>query len=169
MCSEDISSDKIILLLYEALKIQPFQIKCGPTIEQALEKKSDEEIRQMLFDLTGEKPAKKWVGIEKEDRRKFYSKVKKNLNLYHLGQSTVYDSIFELIKSLIQRDYPKLDTFDGSEILQIYIPEIWLNQCPRILGKIEYQELRKALKKYDEKVMDKYDDLSINFKGNIGH
>ena len=31
--------------------------------------------------------------------------------------------------------------------------------------KVEYQELRKALKKYDEKVMDKYDDLSINFKG----
>ena len=85
--------------------------------------------------MTGEKPAKKWVGIEKEERRKFYSKVKKNLNLYHLGQSTVYDSIFELIKSLIQRDYPKLDIFDGSEILQIYIPEIWLNQCPRILGK----------------------------------
>ena len=85
--------------------------------------------------LTGEKPAKKWVGIEKEERRKFYSKVKKNLNLYHLGQSTVYDSILEVIKSLIQRDYPKLDIFDGSEILQIYIPEIWLNQCPRILGK----------------------------------
>ena len=133
--SEDISSDKIILLLYEALEIQPFQIRCGETIEKALEKKTDEEIRQMLFDLTGEKPAKKWVGIEKEERRKFYSKVKKNLNLYHLGQSTVYDSILEVIKSLIQRDYPKLDIFDGSEILQIYIPEIWLNQCPRILGK----------------------------------
>ena len=73
--------------------------------------------------LTGEKPAKKLVGIEKEERRKFYSKVKKNLNLYHLGQSTVYDSIFEVIKSLIQRDYPKLDTFDGSEIVQFYIPE----------------------------------------------
>ena len=51
--SEDISSDKIILLLYEALEIQPFQIRCGETIEKALEKKSDEEIRQMLFELTG--------------------------------------------------------------------------------------------------------------------
>ena len=51
--SEDISSDKIILFLYKALEIQPFQIRCGETIEKALEKKTDEEIRQMLFDLTG--------------------------------------------------------------------------------------------------------------------
>ena len=73
--SEDISSDKIILLLYEALEIQPFQIRCGETIEKALEKKTDEEIRQMLFELTG-----------KVIHPKYYKHLKKGAHQSHLGR-----------------------------------------------------------------------------------
>ena len=98
----------------------------------------------MSHELTGK--ALKKHNIEEEKRKNIKKKVQKSLDIYHLGQSTTITSIIELIKGLVKRDYPHLDIFDGSQILQIFVPEIWLNKCPEIIGEKEYQELREGLK-----------------------
>ena len=86
-----------------------------------------------------------WRNIKRIEKN-WKKKVQKSLDIYHLGQSTTITSIIELIKGLVKRDYPHLDIFDGSKVLQIFVPEIWLNKCPEIIGEMEYQELREGLK-----------------------
>ena len=134
-----------ILALGKELKIQLFKTSNeGEALEQILENKSDDEIFKMCHELTGK--ALKKHNTEEEKRKNIKKKVQKSLDIYHLGQSTTITSIVESIKKLIQRDYPHLNIFDGSEVLQIFVPEIWLNKCPEIIGEKEYQELREALK-----------------------
>ena len=134
-----------ILALSKELKIQQFKTSNeGEALEQILANKSDDEIFQMCHELTGK--ALKKHNIEQEKRKNIQKKVQKSLDIYHLGQSTTITSNIELIKGLVKRDYPHLDIFDGSQILQIFVPEIWLNKCPEIIGEKEYQELREGLK-----------------------
>ena len=142
-----------ILALGKELKIQLFKTSNeGEALEQILANKSDHEIFQMCHELTGK--ALKRANIEKDKRKNIQTKVQKSLNIYHLGQSTTIDSIVELIKGLVKRDYPHLGIFDGSQLLQIFVPEIWINKCPEIIGEKEYLELREGLKvsipKYDQ-------------------
>ena len=135
-----------IQALAKELKIQLFKTSNeGEALEQILANKSDDEIFQMCHELTG-KALKRAANIEKEKRKIVQKKVQKSLDIYHLGQSTTITSIIELIRGLVIRDYPHLDIFDGSQILQIFVPEIWLNKCPEIIGEKEYQELREGLK-----------------------
>ena len=97
---------------------------------------------------------------------KIKKKVNESVNFYcHLGQSTVYDpkdcdSILELIDSLIKRDYPKLFDFDGNDPVQIFIPEIWLNKCPKVIGAKEFKEIQPALRE-NEKGMSNF-RVSLN-------
>ena len=133
-----------ILALSKELKIQQFKTSNeGKPLEQILANKSDDEIFQMCHELTGK--ALKKHNTEEEKRKNIKRKVQKSLDIYHLGQSTTITLIVELIKGLVKRDYPHLDIFDGSQILQIFVPEIWLNKCPEIIGEKEYQELREGL------------------------
>ena len=145
-----------ILALGKELKIQLFKTSNeGEALEQILENKSDDEIFKMSHELTG-KALKRAANIEKDKRKNIQTKVQKSLNIYHLGQSTTIDSIVELIKGLVKRDYPHLDIFDGSQVLQIFVPEIWLNKCPEIIGEKEYQALREGLK------VSTYDQTKLN-------
>ena len=134
-----------ILALGKELKVQLFKTSNeGEGLEQILENKSDDDIFKMCHELTGK--ALKKYNTEEEKRKNVKRKVQKSLHIYHLGQSTTITSIIELIKGLVRRDYPHLDIFDGSQSLQIFVPEIWLNKCPEIIGEKEYQELREGLK-----------------------
>ena len=142
---QPINKMSAILALGKELKIQLFKTSNeGEVLEQILENMSDDEIFKMCHELTGK--ALKRHNIEKEKRKNIQKKVQKSLDIYHLGQSTTITSIIELIKGLVKRDYPHLDIFDGSQVLQIFVPEIWLNKCPEIIGEKEYQELREGLK-----------------------
>ena len=134
-----------ILALSKALKIQLFKTSNEwEPLEQILANNSDNEIFKMSHELNGK--ALKKHNIEEEKRKNIKKKVQKSLDIYHLGKITTITSLIELIKRLVKRDYPHLDIFDGSQILQIFVPEIWLNKCPEIIGEKEYQELREGLK-----------------------
>ena len=97
--------------------------------------------------MTG-KSLKEAIDAKFDEWQRIKKKVNESVNFYcHLGQGTVYDpkdcdSILKLIDSLIKRDYPKLYDFDGSEPLQIFIPEIWLNKSPQVPGAKELKEIR---------------------------
>ena len=105
--------------------------------------------------MTG-KSLKEAIDAKFDEWQRIKKKVNESVNFYcHLGQGTVYDpkdcdSILELIDSLIKRDYPKLYDFDGSEPLQIFIPEIWLNKCPQVIGAKEFKEIRPALEENEK-------------------
>ena len=146
-----------ILALGKELKIQLFKTSNeGEGLEQILENKSDDDIFKMCHELTGK--ALKKYNTEEEKRKNVKRKVQKSLHIYHLGQSTTIDSIVELIKGLVKRDYPHLGIFDGSQLLQIFVPEIWINKCPEIVGEKEYLELREGLKVS----IPKFDQTKIN-------
>ena len=113
---------------------------------------------------TGKNITKRTVTEKKEELNRLQNKVKKCL-LFHLGQSTAFTSINDVVSRLTVRDYPQLEYFDGTQTLKIFIPEIIFNNCPSIIGPEEYMELRQALKNNDSKIMQKFDGRLDNLKG----
>ena len=90
-----------------------------------------------------------------------------NLKVYHLGQNTTYPSISELITNLIKRDYPYLDTFDGTNTLQIFIPEVNLIKHPKIISESAYLRLKNALEVHDAKTLKEFEGKYMELKGHI--
>ena len=157
----------LLNLLSIALAIETFKKIEGEKLEERLKNKSNEEIKEIL--LSKNLPAsKEQTKLLKESRKNFqnqvtrnlkvyWSKEKKESKVYHLGQNTTYFSISEVLNDLIKRDYPELDTFDGTKTLRIFIPEIPLIKCPKIMDEKKYLQVRDALRDRDPNIWRKFE------------
>ena len=155
-----------ILALLGQLILKAFESRNEEKLEERLKRKSNEDIEKIL--LSKNIPAtKNAISLEKEKREKLTKQVDKNLKVYHLGQTTAYLSISELITNLIKRDYPYLDTFDGTNTLQIFIPEVFLIKHPKIISESEYKRLKNVLEVSDTKMLKEFEGKYTELKGHI--
>ena len=91
----------------------------------------------------------------------------KSLKVYHLRQNTTHDSVPDLLTSLILRDYPYVETFDGTKTLKIFIPEVFLIKHPKIISESGYLRLKSALEVDDSKKLKEFAGKYRELKGHI--
>ena len=164
------SMDQCSTELIKVLQLRPFEISNGKTLKNRLSKLTDEElIQQMKNDYPDDRfrTSKKGFNIEKDHRQIEQKVVQNRLRLYHLGQGTTYEDILKVLDALTKRDYPDLDIFDGSQKLQIFIPDQLLTASPQIIGEAQYQEIRNTLHEHDKKLLKKYEGYHDSLKGYI--
>ena len=133
-------------MVIQSLGPKVFETSAGESLEQKLANVTEEKLEKSIH-ATGKNITKRTVTEKKEELNRLQNKVKKCLlfHLFHLGQSTALTSINDVVSRLTVRDYPQLEYFDGTQTLKIFIPEIFFNNCPSIIGPEEYMELRQAL------------------------
>ena len=134
-------------LLINALKLRPFKTSNGKSLRNRLSNITDEELMQQIKDDSPDRfrISRKGFNIERDHRQIERKAVKSRLRLYHLGQGTTFDDILKVLDALTKRDYPNLDVFDGSQKLQIFIPDQLLTASPQIIGEAEYLAIRSTL------------------------
>ena len=91
----------LVTLLGLQLILKTFQSRNEEKLEERLKIKSNEDIEKILL---SKKATKKEINLIKEKRKKLINQVSKNLKVYHLGQNTTFDSVPDLISSLILLD-----------------------------------------------------------------
>ena len=156
----------LVTLLGLQLILKTFQSRHEEKLEERLKTKSNEDIAKILLSKTIA-ATKKEISLIKEKRKTFINQVSKNLKVYHLGQNTTYDSVPDLLTSLIQRDYPYVETFDGTKTLKIFIPEVFLIKHPKIISESGYLRLKSALENGDSKKLKEFEGKYRELKGHI--
>ena len=136
------SQKQCVSLLIKELQLRQFEISEGEPFRDFLEKLTDEN----------ETESKK----ERSDRREKRNRIKKRLQifdkeLYNLGNGSEYGKLYDALEALIKRDYRDLYDFDGSQKLQIFIPDELLTDSSEIVGEEEGHD-----------IVDDFDSLSIN-------
>lgn len=158
------SKEKCFESLLEALQMQKFENCQNETLFEKLSVMTDEELRQRLQNQSHRTAIpRKEFNIEKNKRIQLKKRTEKTLGQYHgfhLGQGTAFSNIVDVLDLLTERDYPDLANFDGSQSVQIFIPEVFLTNCPKIIGEQEYLNLKKS-----QGIYDKYEGHYDSFKG----
>ena len=115
--------ENCIGMVIQSLGPKVFETSAGESLEQKLANVTEEKLEKSIH-ATGKNITKRTVTEKKEELNRLQNKVKKCL-LFHLGQSTAFTSINDVVSRLTVRDYPQLEYFNGTQTLKIFIPEIF--------------------------------------------
>ena len=90
-----------------------------------------------------------------KDKYEINKKIKSNLkNFYLLSQSEVHESVSDVARILLHRDYPEISTFDGKsgKTIQTFVPDGYIPPNPRIVEPQQKSNIKQQFQN-DEKLV----------------